>query len=102
MEYIFAISTVVLFVVPVVLVWKREYDDGLVGRIALVGLSFSSFIFGLKVFGMGLFHPWPETVLLLTSCATFMAWHLWRFTRRLKREEQAREGKLERRHAHGS
>ena len=102
MNYIFLVSVLVLFVVPVVFVWHSVYDDGLLGRVALVGISFSSFIFALKIYSLGNWNPWPETVLLMASFATFLVWHLWRFHRRVLRNKDAEEGKLERRHAHGS
>ena len=102
MNYIFLVSVLVLFVVPVVFVWHSVYDDGLLGRVALVGISFSSFIFALKIYSLGTWNPWPETVLLMASFATFLSWHLWKFTRRIRLAEKAQRHEIERRHAHGS
>jgi len=101
MSYLFLASVAILFIVPVTFVWNKVYDDGFIGRLALIGISFSSFIFALKIFSRGMNHPWPETMLMMTSFAVFLVWHLFRFHRRVLMSKDAEEGKVERRKKHG-
>jgi len=98
LQIIFVVSVLILFIVPVLFVWNEVYDDGLIGRVALVGISFSSFIFAGKIISVGITHPWPEAVLMMASFAIFLLWHLMRFHRRILRNNDAKEGKIDRRH----
>lgn len=100
MRFLFLCSVAVLFIVPVTFVWNKVYDDGFIGRLALIGISFSSFIFALKIFSIGVDHPWPEAMLMMISFAVFLVWHLFRFHRRVLMNKDAEEGKIERRHIH--
>ena len=97
MLYAILAACVVLFVVPIVFVWNQVYEDGLFGRIGLIGISFSAFIFGARIIQLGRTHLWPETELMIVSFAVFLIWHLWRFHRRVLKAKSAEQGKLERR-----
>ena len=82
-EGLFVLSCIVLFVVPVIFVYHRVYDDGLVGRMSLVGLALMAAIVLLEtIFGQG-YGIAAEVSLLVASFAVFMVWHLWRFHRRV-------------------
>lgn len=84
-QWVFVLSCVVLFVVPTTFVWHSVYDDGLVGRLGLVGLaSFAFVILGETVTGNG-YGIDAEVALLVASFAIFLCWHLWRFHRRVLR-----------------
>lgn len=86
---LFVLSCIVLFVVPVIFVYHRVYDDGLVERLGLVGLATMSAIVLLEtVFGQG-YGIAAEVALLVASFAVFMVWHLWRFHRRVLRNQRA-------------
>ena len=98
MYYLWIASVLVLLAAPVVLMWNRFYEDGLFGRVALIGVSFSAFIFALKVFTLDIKSPWPETVTMMVSFAIFMIWHLVKFFSELHATRKAQEGKAERRH----
>lgn len=82
-EGIFIVACVVLFIVPVIFVYHRVYDDGFFGRLGLVGLASMSAIVLLETaFGDG-YGISAEVSLLVASFALFMVWHLWRFHRRV-------------------
>lgn len=86
---LFVVSCIVLFVVPVIFVYHRVYDDGLVGRFGLVGLASMSGIVLLEtLFGQG-YGIAAEVSLLVASFALFMIWHLVRFHRRVLRNRRA-------------
>lgn len=96
------LACAVLFFVPVLFVWNSVYQDGVVGRLALIGISFSALVFGLKLLTGRYNQTQPETEILVVSFAVFLVWHLWRFHRRVLTEKKARDGKVERRaHAGG-
>ena len=87
----------VLFIVPIVFVWNDVYEDGFFGRIGLIGISFSSMVFGLKIIERG--YVWPESEILLVSFAIFLMWHLCRFHRRVLTTRKAERHEIERRRA---
>lgn len=91
MNFIFLSACLVLTVVPVVFVTHRVYEDGVVGRASLLGISFFASMFvGSDVvafFGDGdHYEVLPLTAALAASFATFLCWHLWRFHRRVLRK----------------
>lgn len=89
MSAAFLIACGVLFVVPISFVVHKVYDDGLVGRIGLLGVSFSAALFLLHALAGALDDkveklPVPPGMVLMACCfAIFLVWHLFRFHRRV-------------------
>lgn len=83
LELIVEVSCAVLVVVPLLFVWNEVYEDGFFGRIALAAISFSALVTGVKEYEVPGLYVRPETVLLLSSAAVFLCWHLIRFHRRV-------------------
>lgn len=98
MVYLILASCVALFIVPILFVWNEVYQDGLFGRVGLLGISFSAFMFASRIVIYGYHRLWPETELLIISFAIFLCWHLFRFHRRVLSNRKAEQGKVERRH----
>lgn len=85
-EAAFAAACLVLFVVPVLFILNRVYQDGLLGRLALAGISsFAALFLGEILLGNG-YHVELEEVGLVTAFAVFLCWHLFRFHRRVLRQ----------------
>ena len=84
--YLFLASCLVLVVVPVVFVVHDVYEDGLVGRIGLLGISFSAATFLLEWAGGSEYEMLPQTAMLTAFFTLFLVWHLFRFHRRVLRE----------------
>jgi hypothetical protein len=86
MEYlqlIFLASCFILFAVPVAFVANHVYDDGLFGRIGLLGIASAASMFLLEAMDQTALDVPPKAVLLTGSFALFMVWHLLRFHRRV-------------------
>lgn len=81
---IFMVCCLVLFVVPLVFVSHKVYQDGVVGRMALCGIAFAAATFLLEYFWNGEeYELLPQTVMLTASFTVFLCWHLWRFHNRV-------------------
>lgn len=103
MMFVTLVALIVLFVVPILFVWNEVYQDGLVGRFALVTISLSAIIFGFKIASRDVSYLWPETQLMIIAFAIFLCWHLWRFHSRVLTSKKAKEGMIERRmHRNGA
>ena len=87
-EGVFVVSCIVLFVVPVIFVYHRVYDDGFWGRLALIGLASMAAIVLLETAFGGGYGIAAEVALLVASFAMFMVWHLARFHRRVLRNRR--------------
>lgn len=87
-EVIFIVACIVLFVVPVIFVYHRVYDDGFFGRLGLLGLASMAFIVLLETAFGGGYGIAAEVALLVASFAVFMVWHLVRFHRRVLRTDR--------------
>lgn len=98
MMYAIFIACTVLFIVPIVFVWNEVYQDGVFGRIGLLGISFSAFLFAARILSYGYTRLWPETEIMVISFAIFLCWHLFRFHARVITSRRAEQGKVERRH----
>lgn len=97
-ELIFIGACFVLAVVPVLFVCNKVYEDGVFGRVGLLGISFSSTTFLVEwVWGGVQYYILPQTVMLVSCFAIFICWHLWRFHRRVLTTRKAKQGALERR-----
>lgn len=87
---IFWLSVMVMATVPLFFVMHRVYKDGIVGRSALLGISFFSTLYLLDAsIGRRQYDVSWIGVGLATSVAAFLVWHLWRFHSRVLRKESA-------------
>lgn len=79
---IFYATLFALALLPLYFVVNSVYKDGIVGRAALLLVSFSSSAILLDVFvgaDKWKYDPSPPAVMLTLSFATFLLWHLVRF-----------------------
>ncbi len=83
MNYIFVFACAVLFIVPLYFVMHSVYDDGLIGRVGLLGISFSAATFLLEFADGQEYDMLPQTVFMAVMFAWFLCWHLFRFERRV-------------------
>ena len=82
-EAIFLISCTILALVPLLFVVNKVYQDGVLGRMALLAISFSSWTYLIeKALGVE-YNVLPQTAFFFGSTAVFLCWHLWRFHRRV-------------------
>lgn len=82
-EIIFLTSCAVLFVVPLIFVWHKVYEDGILGRLALLAMSFASATYLIeKALGVN-YNVLPQTSAFFLATAIFISWHLWKFHRRV-------------------
>lgn len=85
--YVFWFSIAVLASVPLYFVWNEVYKDGVIGRIALLGISFFAWSFVIEAVFVGAKYTLlNQTVALVFAFAVFLVWHLWRFHRRVLRK----------------
>lgn len=72
----------VLATLPLYFVYNRVYKDGVIGRMALLAISFNAWVILLDTF-LGdeatKYHPTPPAVGLTLAVAGFLVWHLYRF-----------------------
>ena len=88
LDAIFLAACFFLFLIPLYFVMHKVYEDGLIGRIGLLGISFSAAAFILSwmdnsdwpVFPYELA---PQDVMMVVAFAVFLVWHLLRFHRRV-------------------
>ena len=86
---LFLASCAVLFVVPLAFVLHDVYEDGVIGRGALLSISFCAAAFiGEAAFGVAFYMP-PPAVALVASFAVFLVWHLFRFHRRVLKKRSS-------------
>ena len=79
---IFYAALFALAILPLYFVVNAVYKDGIVGRAALLLVSFSASSILLDVFvgaDKWKYDPSPPTVMLTGSFAVFLLWHLVRF-----------------------
>ena len=102
MAYAFIIACALLATIPVIFVWNEVYQDGIVGRLALIGISVAATVTLMKLLTQQIPPPTRETMVLVISFAAFLTWHLWRFHSRVLTNKKAAQGQIERRtHAGG-
>lgn len=82
---IFYSTCMVLFIVPLIFVYHQVYKDGVVGRGALLGISFiaATWLMDLFIYDDAPLDPSNRGVLFAIMVAVFMVWHLFRFHRRV-------------------
>ena len=88
MSYIFLADCAVLFLVPIYLVLHDVYEDGLIGRIGLLGMSFASATFILEWANGEQYDLLPQTVFMTTMFAWFLLWNTCRFHLRVVRKQK--------------
>ena len=88
MNLIFLVACAVLFVVPVYFVLNDVYEDGLIGRIGLLGISFAAATFILEWANGEQYELLPQTIFMTVMFAVFLVWHLTRFHLRVLRKQK--------------
>lgn len=84
--WIFVLACTVLAVLPWVFIYHRVYDDGLLGRLALGGVSMVACIIVLvSAFSDRVYDAGWESALLTVAFTIFLCWHLGRFHTRAMR-----------------
>ena len=91
MNFIFLASCAVLCLVPVLFVLNDVYEDGLVGRVGLLGISFSAATFILEWANGEEYQMLPQTVFMVAMFAWFLCWHLFRFHTRVMRKQKQKD-----------
>ena len=95
---IFITSCGLLFFVPMLFVMNKVYKDGIIGRAALLIISFMSATVLMDYFNGVEYELLPQTVGLVAAFAVFMSWHFWKFHRRVLRQfRQCNESLADRR-----
>lgn len=82
-DFLFFGACLVLFIVPLLFVINRVYEDGLIGRISLLSISFTAATFIVEELTSEGYDMLPQTVALICAFALFLVWHLLRFHRRV-------------------
>ena len=99
-QVIFMLCCVVLFVVPLIFVASKVYQDGVFGRIGLSGISFFAATFLLERFTGTDYEISGQMLALVASFTIFICWHLIRFHSRVVLARLASRGEVERRRLH--
>lgn len=84
-EAILVMSCVLLALIPPIFVWHKVYDDGLLGRIGLLGVSFCAGVVVMQEMLGVRYRVDPEIALLTMAFMVFLVWHLFRFHSRVLR-----------------
>lgn len=84
----FVVACIVLFVVPITLVFNDDYEDRILGRLGLLGIAFFAAIFLSEIFFGGGYHIEREEAGLFAMMALFLLWHLRTFCKRIKKKKQ--------------
>lgn len=71
-----------LTVVPLALVFTPAYDDGVIGRVGLLLVSFMSASIVMEMFEGVEYDPLPQTTYMLLGFAIYLTWHTVKFYRR--------------------
>jgi hypothetical protein len=79
MLIIVIVSCLIIFAVSIFLALCQEYEDGIVGNIALGGMAVSTAGPLYEMANGSEYEFAPTTVLLYAAVAAFMARHLYRF-----------------------
>lgn len=79
MYYLFLLDCAVLALVPLYFVCHKVYQDGVFGRVGLLGTSFAASLFLMEAVVGVQYNVLPQTLMLVTCFAVFLCWHLFRF-----------------------
>lgn len=83
-EAIFLISCSILAALPLLFVVNKVYQDGVLGRMGLLGISFSAWTYLIEKFLVGTHYDvLPQTAAFFAFVALFLSWHLFRFHSRV-------------------
>lgn len=85
--YLFVGSAAVMAAVALLFIFHEDYDDCLMGRIALSVLAVSGLVTVAQWWNSWHWEPSANTIGLLVGAAAFMAWLAFRF---LRRQRQSR------------
>ena len=89
MNVIFLGACAILFAVPVWFVVHQDYNDGLIGRIALLGISFAAATFIMEAsLGDSEYTMLPQTVMLTGFAALYFVWKMVRFRNRILKQKK--------------
>lgn len=89
MNIIFQSVCVVLVAVPIIFVLHGVYQDGVFGRVGLLGIAFCALGYLLEMwFGDDEMEVLPLTVAFAAFVMVFLVWHLIRFHRRVVLQRQ--------------
>lgn len=84
MNVLFSVICMVLVAVPITFVLHGVYQDGVFGRIGLLGIAFCGMGYLMEIwFGDDEIEVLPLTVFFAGCVAIFLTWHLARFHRRV-------------------
>lgn len=84
--WVYFVACIVLATVPWYFIYRRVYDDGLIGRVFLAGIAAIAAIVVLVTLTTDWFYDTGiETALLTCFMAGFLIWHLFRFHFRARR-----------------
>lgn len=86
--YLFVLAAGVMAGVAILFVWHEQYDDCLLGRIALSIIAVSGLITVVQWWRGWQWDPTPNTTGLVVGAAAFMAWLAFRFLRREHRRKR--------------
>ena len=75
------VSAHIVAIEATILVYHKRYEDGFLGRIALVGLIISSLVFIVDGWEGDLITVLPQTASAAVAFALFFTRHLYRFLR---------------------
>lgn len=87
---IFYFTLALLANVPLYFVWEKSYHDGIIGRAALLLISFSAWavVLDIVIGDDGTKYQPPRLGLaMLIGFTVYLIWHLWRFRRRVGKRE---------------
>ena len=73
------IAALIILCVCVTLIFHCEYEDGLIGRIALAGISIAEFALVVDALDGSEYHIMPSTFIVQISLCVFLLRHLYRF-----------------------
>lgn len=83
---VYVLSCFVIFIVPMLLVFSKQYTDGMFGRFGLSIMSISAFTILYEMAHGWRYEPYPQNVGLLFGMSVFLIWILARvLVRRRKR-----------------
>lgn len=87
-QVLFLVACALLAVLPLAFVFSKAYNDRVVGRLALLGVSFAAWTY-LIDFAMGArYNALPQTVMLFWCVALYLGWHYLRFYWRMIRMQK--------------
>lgn len=90
-QVLFLMACAMLAVFPLAFVFSKAYNDRVLGRLALLGISFAAWTYLIE-FAMGLrYNALPQTVMIFWCVAVYLGWHYIRFYLRTIRMQRGGE-----------